>query len=111
MNDIRQNIEEIRKEKGINQENLAEMLGIKQATFSGYLTRNKNLTYEKLLEIADKLEVSIIDLITHPTKYVPEKNFCNSCKEKDKTIENLNQLIETLNNKIAILQNKKYGIS
>lgn len=107
MNDIRKNIEEIRKEKRINQAVIAELLGIKQATYSGYLTRNKSLTYEKLLQIADKLEVDIIYLITYPDKYVPVTSSCNSCKEKDKTIENLNQLIETLNNNLSNLKNRK----
>ena len=106
MNDIRKNIEEIRKEKGINQAVIAELLGIKQATYSGYLTRNKSLTYEKLLRIADKLGVSIVDLITYPDEYAPKQSLCNACKEKDKTIENLNQLISNLNSKIAIFKNK-----
>ena len=106
MKDIRENIEVIRKQKGINQEVLAEMLGIKQATYSGYFTRNQSLTYDKVLQIADKLGLSIIDLITYPVLYVPEEDRCSSCKEKEKTIENLNQLIDVLKSKIEILKNK-----
>jgi transcriptional regulator with XRE-family HTH domain len=107
MNDIRQNIEEIRKDKGINQAELAQRLGITQATFSGYLTKNKNLTYEKLLQIADKLEVSIIDLIGHPKKFVEQTTNCPACREKDRIIENLNSLIDIQNQTIEKLKKKK----
>ena len=99
MNNIRENIEKIRKEKRINQEVLAEMMGITQPTYSGYITQNKDIRYSLLLEIANKLNVSVIDIVAYPDKYVIETDKCVECKEKDKVIKNLNKYIETLEKK------------
>lgn len=102
MNDIVSNIESIRKEKGYKQEVFAEMLGVTQGTYSGYLTRNKDLKYQQLLDFANKLDVSIIDIITYPVKYVPETDKCSECRDKDKIIRNLNNYIEVLEKKLKI---------
>ena len=99
MNSIFENIEGIRKEKRVNQDVLAERLGITQGTYSGYLTQNKTIRYDLLLEIANKLNVSIIDIITYPEKYVPENEQCEKCKEKDLIIKNLLEHIEFLKSK------------
>jgi len=104
MLEIKQNIEAIRKEKGINQDVLAQKLGVTQSTYSGYFTKTEGLSCKKLWEIADNLGVPVIDIITYPKKYVPEEDRCSVCKEKDKTIENLNSLIELLNGKIKKLK-------
>ena len=94
MNDIREKIKEICKEKGIKQEVIAEKMGIKQSTLSQKLTRNADIKYGVLLNIADILNVDVIDIIKYPVKYVPEEDNCFKCREKDKTIENLNMLLE-----------------
>ena len=99
MNNVLENIEKIRKEKRVNQEVLAEMMGITQGTYSGYITQNKDIRYSLLLEIANKLNVSVIDIVTYPDKYVIETDKCSECKEKDKVISNLNKYIETLEKK------------
>jgi transcriptional regulator with XRE-family HTH domain len=99
MNNILKNIETIRKEKRINQDVLAEMLGITQGTYSGYLTQNKDIRYGLLLDIANKMDVSVIDIITYPDKYVPQSEQCLACKEKDLIIRNLNEYINILKKK------------
>ena len=93
-----QNIESIRHEKGIKQTDLAERLGIKQNTYSQYITRNLDMKFELLSRIADKLEVPVIDIITYPEKYmlVKDAHSCPQCKEKDATIGNLNEYIGML---------------
>ena len=93
-----QNIESIRHEKGIKQTDLAERLGIKQNTYSQYITRNLDIKFDLLSRIADKLEVPVIDIITYPKKYALAKDAhsCPLCKEKDETIRNLNEYITTL---------------
>jgi DNA-binding Xre family transcriptional regulator len=68
---ILKNIEAIRKEKGIKQTVIAEQLGIKQNSYSSYITRNEDIKFSLLSRIADKLEVSVVDIITYPEKYVP----------------------------------------
>jgi transcriptional regulator with XRE-family HTH domain len=99
MNNIAANIEAIRKREGIKQEVLAEKLGVTQGTYSGYLTQNQDIKYGLLLEIANKLNVPIVDIITYPDTYVLDSKDCVECKEKDKIIKHLNEYIEMLTKK------------
>ena len=99
MESITKNIEAIRKEKGVKQAVIADLLGVTQSAYSQYMNRNKDIKYLKLVEIANKLEVSVIDVITYPIKYVPETAHCEDCRKKDETIENLNEYIKLITNK------------
>ena len=96
MEKILENIEAIRKEKGINQEVLAEILGIKQPAYSNYINRESDITWSRLLQISNALKMDVIDVITYPVKYAPVTEQCESCREKDKIIQNLNEYIEIL---------------
>ncbi len=96
METIFKNIEEIRKEKGKKQAIIAEALGVGQSAYSNYVNRNNDIPYSRLSRIANILEVSVVDIITHPVKYVPETEKCSNCKEKDEIIRNLNNYIKTL---------------
>ena len=96
MDDIFIKIEAARKEAGVKQEVLAKMLGVTQGTYSGYLTQNQDIKYGLLLDIANKLNMSVIDIITWPQKYVPKSDTCDKCKEKDDIIKNLNNYIKLL---------------
>lgn len=102
MNNILKNIETIRKEKHIKQEVIAAELGIKQSSYSSYITRESDITFSRLSHISDILGVSVIDIITWPERYVPESSVkqCESCLEKDTTIANLNKYIKTLEEKL-----------
>ena len=99
MESILKQIELIRKEKGVKQTVIAERLGIKQNTYSNYINRSGDIPYSRLSQIADKLGVSVIDIITYPVKYVPEVKNCENCQEKNETIKNLNNYIKVLENK------------
>jgi transcriptional regulator with XRE-family HTH domain len=99
MEQILQNIELIRKKKGIKQTVIAEQLGVKQNTYSQYITRNHDIKHSRLSQIADKLNVRVIDIITYPDIYVQETESCANCREKDKIIKNLNEYIEMLTKK------------
>ncbi len=98
MDSILKNIEAVRKAKHIKQETLAAELGIKQSSYSSYITRESDITYSRLEEISRVLGVSVIDLIGWPEKYVVEapEGECADCKAKDTTIANLNKYIELL---------------
>lgn len=102
MENILNNIEVIRKEKRIKQEVIAAELGIKQSSYSSYITRESDITFSRLSHISDILSVSVIDIITWPEHYVPESSVkhCESCTEKDITIANLNKYIKTLEEKL-----------
>lgn len=93
--DIKRNIEEIRKKKGIKQEVLANRLGITQSTYSGYLTQNEDIRFSLILRIANALDVEVIDLLTYPDIYQMSSD-CQKCREKEKTIDKLVNYIENL---------------
>ena len=98
MENILKNIEAIRKDKHIKQEVVAAELGIKQSSYSSYITRGSDITFSRLTKISEVLGVSVIDLIGWPEKYVVEasESECADCKAKDTTIANLNKYIELL---------------
>lgn len=96
MEKILENIEAIRKEKGIKQEVLAEILGVKQPAYSNYINRESDITWSRLLQISNAFGMGVIDVITYPVKYGPLVDQCENCKEKDKIIQNLNEYIEVL---------------
>jgi len=70
MDKIIKNLEAIRKDKGIKQVVIAKKLGISQAAYSNYVTRNNDISYNRLSRIADILGTSVIDIITYPRKFV-----------------------------------------
>lgn len=101
MENILKNIEAIRKEKRIKQEVIAAELGIKQSSYSSFITRESDITFSRLSHISDILGMSVIDVIAWPEHYVPEPsdNQCKSCIEKEQTIIHLNNYIEMLENR------------
>lgn len=96
MEKILENIEAIRKQKGIKQEVIAEAMGIKQPAYSNYINRESDITWSRLLQISNIFGMEVIDVITYPVQYAPIVEQCESCKEKDKIIQNLNEYIEVL---------------
>ncbi|GHT35480.1 hypothetical protein FACS189434_13350 [Bacteroidia bacterium] len=69
-NGILANITYFRKEKGFSQEYFAEKLGLKQSGYGMIETGERGLSYELLSQIAVELEMDVVDIITHPKKYV-----------------------------------------
>lgn len=104
MRSILDNIEAIRKEKHIKQEVLAAELGIKQSSYSSFITRESDITFSRLDQISRILGVSIVDIITYPEHYVPEADddLCPCCAEKDKTIQHLNSYIGVLERHLSL---------
>lgn len=99
MENILEKIEEIRKEKGIKQEVLAECLEVKQPAYANSIRREKDIRWSELLQLCNALDMDVIDVITYPVKYAPITEQCENCKEKDKIIQNLNEYIEVLKKK------------
>ena len=62
-----QKIRDIRLQKGMTQQELADKLGVNQCTVSDYETGQLDLTLPKLVRIADALGVTIYDLIGQET--------------------------------------------
>lgn len=56
-------VREVRKDKGISQERLAEMAGIDRSYMGNIERGEKNITLKKAYEISDALEVFINELV------------------------------------------------
>ncbi|MDF9839675.1 MULTISPECIES: helix-turn-helix transcriptional regulator [Paenibacillus] len=84
---IGQRIRDLRKQKGLSQEQLAEKAGFHFSYIGGVERAEKNITLVNLLKIADALDVQIMDLFMY-TKYQQ-----SALNEKD---ELLNQIFQTL---------------
>lgn len=72
------NIVKIRKNKGFSQDYVALSIGMKQAGYSLLESGQRSLDCDTLLQIANVLGVSVIDIITHPTKWVPSSEMVDS---------------------------------
>ncbi len=68
--DIIRNIKNIRLEKGVNQEVIANELGFDIANWSRIENGKQELKVGQLEKIAKALQVEVIDLFTYPKKYV-----------------------------------------
>lgn len=71
---ILQNILKIRTDKGFTQENIAEHLGIEQSSYSLIEKGRRELSVERLLQIAIFLGVEPQDIITYPNKGYSSEN-------------------------------------
>lgn len=76
--DVVKNIIEIRKEKGINQELIADALGIDVSAVSNIEKNKRELKVNELAKIANVLNVDVLYLLTYPEEYV---------KKGDKKVE------------------------
>ncbi len=74
MNEISRNIDAVRRNKGYFQEYPACQIGIKQAGFSLIMSGERKLKYNTLLQIANALQESVIDIIAYPKKYVQSRD-------------------------------------
>ncbi|MBF0649164.1 helix-turn-helix transcriptional regulator [Dysgonomonas sp. GY75] len=97
MINILKNIEEIRKEKGLKQAVVGSILGVSQSAYSNYITRNSDIYYNRLSQIADALGVRVIDIITYPKKYV----------DPDTILENALSFEEKVTLQIELKKEKK----
>lgn len=65
-----QNIIQIRNSKGLTKRSMAEALGINEASYGRIENGKIALSYRQLADIARTLQISVIDIITYPDKYV-----------------------------------------
>lgn len=72
------NIKKIRLSKSINQEIIADALGIDTSSFSNIENGKRELKVSELEKIANCLSVGVLDLFTYPKKYVDSESFASS---------------------------------
>lgn len=74
-----ENLERIRKEKGVTRKQLAAALGVSEKTIGNYANGEKEPSFEKLFSLADFLEVSVASIIG-------ENDFADNVPNVDKKI-------------------------
>src|SRR5690554_7225262 len=72
--DVVKNIIEIRKQKGVNQEVIADVLNVDISTISKIEKGSRKLKVEELSKIAECLRVRVIDLFTYPKVFVDKES-------------------------------------
>lgn len=65
-----ENIIKIRNSQGITKREIAEFIGINEASYGRIENGSIALSYNRLASIASALHMSVIDVITYPKKYV-----------------------------------------
>ena len=65
---ILENISKIRVNKKITQKSIAEFLEIEQGSYSLLERGERDLTIDRLLQIAIFLKMDVVDIITYPNK-------------------------------------------
>lgn len=68
---IKNNIRELRKKKGLTQQQLAKKLGISQVHLGRLETNARSMDLEQVEKIAEALEVKPFDIL--PTEWQPEE--------------------------------------
>ena len=104
MGKIGDNINALIKKNGTNQTEIGSSLGITQQTLSEKISNDDRIKFKTISDIADRLGVRAIDIITYPDVYVKEKKTCEKCEELRVEIKHLNEYIELLKKQILILE-------
>ena len=95
---IVENIKLIRTEKGIPQKKIADALNVDIAVISNIENNKRELKVSELEVISKALEVSIIDLLTYPQKYILAEN------KESESIEAVLQIKLRRDNKEQVLK-------
>jgi len=87
MSNILENIRKIREKKHLSQENVADDLGMTQASYGLIENGKRKLSYEKLQQIAIVFNCNVIDIITYPKEYVDKELFAGTAERISVTFE------------------------
>lgn len=92
---------ELRKQRGLSQEELAGKLNVSRQTVSKWELGDSTPDMEKLIAISDLFEISLDELVlgkTQPNDTQPQKqnSFINTLEEKVCTLRNKNRLLKVL---------------
>lgn len=80
MGSVVENIKEIRLQKSVSQDVIADALCVDTSAVSNIENGKRRLRVDELEKIANVLGVSVIDLFTWPKHYVEEKIDDDKCK-------------------------------
>jgi transcriptional regulator with XRE-family HTH domain len=74
MKKVIENIRILRESKGYSQDYIAELIGITQSSYARFERGATKTDLKTVSLIAQALEMSLIDVITYPEKYVNSKD-------------------------------------
>ena len=67
------NLRKLLNDRGLRQNSLAEVMGRDESSVSKVFNGHAKLSLDQLAKIASYLNMSVIDILTYPDKYVPTK--------------------------------------
>ena len=105
MNKILNNIRKIREINDISQETMADMLNMSQSAYARFELGKAKTDLSILSKIANKMDMSIIDIITYPKKYVDSESFKN--KEETKVTISIELKEETKKKVLELISKNK----
>ena len=88
-NDIGKFIQEIRKEKGLTQKELAEIVGVSDKTISKWENGNSSPDTSMLLSLSEALEVTVNELLS--AERIPPENYSMKAEETIMTLMKENE--------------------
>lgn len=94
--EIYETIKEIRLQKSINQQVIADSLGVDVAVISNIERGKRDLKVKELEIISNTLGINVIDLFTYPDKYVLAVTNDKANANDSSTIQNLRDEIIAL---------------
>lgn len=111
MKEISEKIKELRKAKKLSQEELAEKIGITQASYFQIEKGKTELSVERLFQIASVLDVSAFDLLDVVNQEKKQSEGSKKVKELEVLVNHWKELAETRNEKIKYLEKHLKGLS
>lgn len=116
---LKEKIKEIREHFNLSQEFVGKKMNRSQSTYGKLETGSTNIAFSDIELFANAVNLSVIDVITWPEKWVPDKtkyqnsetvdfaeeNYttCKHCKEKDERIQDLKENIMDLRKQVSFL--------
>jgi transcriptional regulator with XRE-family HTH domain len=101
--DIGEKIRGIRSLKGLSQENMAEMLGLSLPTYADIERGKKDLTFRRLEKVAEKLGVTLNDILSFNDRI---SNFFDQCNNANVSTGSVNGSNQTNNYDARELQHQ-----
>jgi transcriptional regulator with XRE-family HTH domain len=87
MENILDNIFQIRSKLGFSQEYMANELGVKQSGYAMIEKGKRELKFNTLIQIAKIFKMPVVDIITYPNKYVDSNQSLEEAKKTRVCIE------------------------
>ena len=95
-----QNLRKFRKAKGLNQDQLAEIVGVSASAISQYENGHKTPSFETALKLAEALDCELADLVSERENVIPGEN--KKAATNDGDGDELNEYANSIFRKLSI---------